>query len=95
MTKDKEKKITSTYSNIKPKDISLSDIKKAIDLIKPIPKQHFEMCKKHWEMLKKELRNKDNSPEFMYGNLGAFGGIDVIIKPYLKKVRLYTELTKL
>ena len=89
MTKQKIK-LTSTYSDINS-EITLNDIKKAISLIKPIPKQHFEMCKKHWRLLKKELRNKDNSPEFMYGNLGAFGGIDVIIKPYLKKVRLYTE----
>lgn len=80
------KKDISTYSNIKVPDLNFDDIKNAIDLIEPIPKQHFEMCKKHFKSLKEQVENKEATL------IGSLYGIEIRVKPYLKKIRLYTEL---
>ena len=80
----------TTYTNNKEEALTLDDIKKAMDALpKPISTiQRIEICKKHWKMLEKHTEIKSTaSPMF-----GTLSGIQVIIKPYLKKPRIYYKV---
>ncbi len=47
--------------------------------------ERIELCKKHWKTLEKETVFKENSNPVW----GSLSGVRVVIKPYLKKARLY------
>ena len=81
---------TSTYTNTKYEPLTLDDVKKAVDsLPKPIAIiERIEICRKHWKELEKHTEIKDCASD-MWGHLS---GIQVIIKPYLKKVKLYYKV---
>jgi len=83
-----------TFTEGKREDeMTIESISQAVLLIKQPYEQKLEMCRKHWKSLSKELENKSSAnPEYLKFNVGALGGIPVIIKPYLKKIRLYRRI---
>lgn len=85
-------KYTSTYSTEKIKPITFADMEDAVKKLKPLPKQKIEVSKKHWKLLKKSLKDStpNNSP---FNSISSIQEIPVFIRPYLKKLRLYTEKT--
>lgn len=83
----------TTYSNQVPKEIDLDSMLEAIKNFPPMPKfpEKVEMCKKHWKQLEKDLKVKDvNINEF--GGIGSLYGIRIVVKPYLKKARVYYKV---
>ena len=86
----------STFGLYPGDNLTFKALKKAIKKIKPLPKMKIEVCKKHYKLLNKII--KEDKPkgnmEGIYavsGNLGRLYGIPVYIRPYLKKVRIYTK----
>jgi len=77
--------VMSTYSNLKCPEITFRDIDKAMSLIKPLKEKKLVMCKKHWNLIKEEF--DEHEEHCVWSNLA---GLLVEVKPYLKKVRLYT-----
>ena len=85
-------KENTTYCDKQFADLTLEDITEAISKIEVLPKKKMVMCRKHWFLLRKALEIKDTSnPMFRQFGVGSLTGIPVEIKPYLKKVRIYTE----
>ena len=84
----------STYvqSTRKMEDITLDDLVRTKELLKSIvpPYKRIEMCKKHWKLISKQLtKAEDVEDRFMPNFATGFLGIQVVVKPYLKKVRMY------
>lgn len=76
---DKQKKVEDT--------LTLDDI---VQVVKQLPKpenilERIVLCKKHWKALEKETVFKENSNPIW----GSLSGVCVVIKPYIKKARLY------
>jgi len=70
----------------KSMDITIDDIKKAIE---KLPEQkkilaRVEICNKHWKKFREYLPLKEDWKE-----TNPLFGVGVVIRPYIKKVKLY------
>jgi hypothetical protein len=80
----------TTHTKVKvTADLTLESIREAVEKLKPFRKQWIEVSKKHY----KQLAKMAGTPENQVTIGGSLYGIPVHIRPYLKKVRLYTEKT--
>jgi len=77
----KEKKI---------KEITLESIREGVEDIEPMPAQKIEVSKKHYKLLAKVFGVSKND-DILTSGMAQLYGIPVYIRPYLKKLRLYTE----
>ena len=81
-------KINTTFSNQKTFELRFDDVVKAVTQLEagePVKLlERIELCKKHWEQLKKEVPLRESCQE-----LSPLFGVRVIVRPYLKKARLY------
>ena len=80
-----------TYREYPDEKLTLADMKEVIEKVRPLPIKTMYICKKHWKALKKELSIRDISNTASPFLSPLLAGITVIIKPYLKKIRIYTE----
>lgn len=87
---------TTTCNNpVKLNEITMESIKEASELLHPIKEQRIEVSKKHYKQLRKNFIKEDKSSglrdSMNSGFIGELFGIPIFIRPYLKKLRLYTE----
>lgn len=90
--------MNTTFTNEKSPEISFENILDAVHEVQktaPMKYQEFEMCKKHFRLLAKQCRTygDDEDPvrtHKILGDVASLFGIKVKIRPYLKKIRLYT-----
>lgn len=83
---------TTDNASITSKELTLDEIIEAVENINVLPRYvEVRMCKKHWDILYKRFKDrKFERPVFRLFGIGLFG-IPVYIKPYLKKIRVYSE----
>lgn len=86
----------NTYGLYPGDNLTLGDIEKAVKKMKPLPRMRMEVCKKHSKLLKKLLQDDTKKTGLdglttVAGHMGHLYGIPVYIRPYLKKIRIYTE----
>lgn len=87
--REEEKNNTTTQSYNKLPDITLSDIREAVEKIGTAPKRRWiEASKKHTKLIIESCEL--SSPKNTNGLIGTLYGVQFITRPYLKKVRLYT-----
>ena len=83
---------TYVQSTRKIEDVTLDDLVRTRELlinIKP-PYKRMEMCKKHWGLLSKHLTKVEPvENKFVPSFAEGYFGLKVIVKPYLKKARMY------
>lgn len=78
--------VTSTFSNLTSKPLTVNDVNKAINSLPKLTKRlvKIELCKKHWDQLKVNLYRTEAE------NVGlGLSGVKIVVKPYLKKIRYY------
>ena len=63
--------------------------KEAEEALTDHPKRKLEVCKKHYKLLLKLCPT--DKPHIARGIVGQLYGIPVRVRPYLKKLRIYTE----
>jgi GMP synthase PP-ATPase subunit len=87
-------KINTTYSNTtKVSEITIESMREAIEKLEnvdPIREKRYEMCKKHAKLLVKQCGTTAKKDFLMGGTIGELYGVPIKIRPYLKKIRVYT-----
>lgn len=84
----------TTFTKNYAKPLTLDDLQMAIEMLPEMP-PHFEKMevnKKTYAALKKRIPTKQFGNNILAGALGGILGPRIIVKPYIKKVKLYRKL---
>ncbi len=82
--------MNTTMSNQKSDEITFDDMLKAVKLLPKKPRfEKLEVNKKQFNQLNKELVKQTSPFRVHEGIMGNLYGVEVKVRPYLKKARMY------